>query len=125
MSTPARGGTGSRPLRGWTMGDQIALFWRPAVEPGQKARDALARVELPAWMNGTETTEQRRHARAGRHPTGRELGSLGRRCGECGHRVGMGSTPSKCALDRAGWETNISGTNVRTRWRACNEWRPK
>jgi len=65
------------------MAEQLPMFWPSLAQPGQGVVDATAQVELPPWMTGTESQDQQRHARLGRHPTGLALGPVTRACADC------------------------------------------
>lgn len=82
--------------------------------------------QCPGWFKGGTAT-QKRHAYAGRHPTGKRLGPATETCGNCANlKRYRASNPdrvyAKCSLYPV---TNGPGTDIRHRWPACELWKAK
>ncbi len=103
--------------------DQLALFW-PIADPKAAAAHPAAAVEPPSWLTGGESTEQRRQALLGKHPTGRPLLGGPESCRTYTHclRFQRAKAWHKCALDHHRW-THGRGSDIRLRWPACSQWR--
>lgn len=81
---------------------------------------------FPDWFTATRTNRtQAEHVMKGRHPTGRPLHEVeALTCGTCVHvtRKHFSGTYIKCATWK---DTGGPATDIRLRWRACEEWEVK
>ena len=88
--------------------------------------DAQARgVDWPGWFQPSKHQPTcARNVALGLHPTGRMLGPETERCGTCRHQVWRSRSRNwpKCGIGR---DTRCVATDIRLKWRACEEWKEK